>query len=656
MRDDAKILFDRNVLALKQRQPNLGLQMEEMTYVHTRLLRPESDKEGDYNIDLGHVHFYAGDGRAYSNDQVDKYIHKPGRINVGWIFNPVEPWTIAEKLYEKSWAWAEEHELTKGPKETSTSTGVSVILGLGLGFHLDRLIRELDCRVFLVAEQYLEFLYHVMHIHDLSEWYDIVEAKKGRLEFVFGDDPATMVALLHSTMKNNDFGIIDGCYFFFHYKSHLMNVMRDRFIDSIPIMNQNPGFFDDECIMLRNSLKNLKNPKVSLYRQQGRIEKKSPAMIVGSGPSLDLSIEILKDNREGAVVFSCGTALGALLRNGIKPDFHVELENTPGPPKFVGELAQQFDLSGVILLGPTTIREELVELFDQSMLFFRDSVTSTYLWGMQDEVTMAAPTVSNTGARMAIGLGFRQLYLVGVDLGARRKEEHHSKSSIYLADDKFLEDNPAHKAASNFEIEQPGNLGGSVFTNSSFLSSAGYLSQLLENFPGVQTVNLSDGLKVEGARPCLPEVIKLKVDTTKTKHDLKLLHSEINQENNSFVFNLESVEELKRGVLEDIAKLNAAFKELPADDIPLFELFDRLNEVFKAPATYNTDIVRAFLFRGTTLLIFQLAFIIFRRLEDKPEKRKAFIGFYRRQSVSSMADMAAQAENIMDELIEIGTR
>lgn len=649
-----KKLFETNLAALKKRQLILGARLAEMADVHTQLLSSNVGDVVEYNIDLGHAKFYEQDAKSFADRQIDQYLLNPSRIYVGWIFNPDDSHTIAENIYEKCWSWAEKNNLTTAPEITNSSSGLSVVFGLGLGFHLDRLIRELDSRVFFVTEQYLEFLYHAMHVHDFNEWYEILEAKNGRLEFIIGDDAGQLVAIIHSSMKNNDFGIIDGCYFFMHYKSLLMKELRSRFLDSIPVMNLNPGFFDDECVMLRNSLENLTNPAVSIYRKQARVEKKSPAMIVGSGPSLDLCIDKLKQYRDGIVVFSCGTALGALLRNGIKPDYHIELENTPGPPKFVGDLAREFDISGVTLIGPTTIRRELVDIFDAALLFFRDSVTSTFLWGMYDEVTMAAPTVSNAGTRMAIGLGFREIYLVGVDLGARRKEEHHSKASIYIADETFLDENPGHKTASTFDIEQPGNLGGIVYTNISFLSSAGFLSQLLENFPSVKMTNLSDGLKIEGARPCLPEVLELSIDVDKTRHDLKLISAEVTKEKNSFRFDFETLVELKRLVKTDAELLVAAFENLPEGELSLFELYDTLNEIFKEAPTTNLDLVKTALFRGTSLLVFQMAFIVYRRLEERSGTGLSFIDFYRREATSSIKDMAAQAEEIMDELVVMG--
>ena len=53
-----------------------------------------------------------------------------------------------------------------------------------------------------------------------------------------------------------------------------------------------------------------------------------PVFIIANGPSLDDSIDVIAANKDRAILISCGSAISALHKVGIKPDIHVETERT----------------------------------------------------------------------------------------------------------------------------------------------------------------------------------------------------------------------------------------------------------------------------------------------------------------------------------------
>ncbi|MTI10571.1 motility associated factor glycosyltransferase family protein [Curvivirga aplysinae] len=651
---DRSELFKKNLEALRGHQQILAYQLENLSYVHTKLVETEFDGVAGYNLDLGNTLFYGENPELLAKKQLEQYKKTPSRIHGGWLFNPVSPWTITELLYEKAWLWAGENNFQDGGEYRAGDGGIGIILGLGLGYHINFLIDELDCRIFYIAEEHIEFLYHFMHLHDLSEIYEKLEKRGGEIRFVLDDDPDTIVSRINVTIRQHDFGIVDGAFFFTHYHSKNMLDIRTKYLEAIPLMNMNPGFFDDECVMMRNSFANLTNKKASLYKIGPRLKKNTPAVIVGSGPSLDSCIELIKENREEIFVISCGTALGALLRNGIRPDYHVELENTPGPPKIVKELKDQFGLDDIDLIAPTTVRPEMVELFDRSILFFRDSVTSTHFWGGQDIVSLAAPTVSNAGARIAAGWGFENIYLVGVDLGAREQEAHHSKDSIYLADKEFLKNSPAHAAASKYNNVQSGNFGGTIYTNTSFHASAVAMGHLFELFPTLKLINLSDGIRIKRAIPCLPEVVRLTGNKTEAEYEKKLISSEFENTRNSFQFSIEELEKLREEMLSDCHQIHEVFVKHLDDKLDVYNLYQDIRKCLFYFANNKYERVRHSMYYGTSMLIFQLAFIVIRRLKHRPELMTSYMEFYEREALKSLDEVTEQTKELMDELVRSG--
>ncbi|WP_420549388.1 6-hydroxymethylpterin diphosphokinase MptE-like protein [Curvivirga sp.] len=647
-------LFKRNLEVLRGRQKVLAHLVENLSYVHTKLIETEYDGVKGYNLDLGSTLFYNENPINLVQKQVDKYLENPSRIHGGWLFKPVAPWTVTEFLYEKACHWADEHGIMQRPTAKPEDGGIAIILGLGLGYHIERLIDELDCRIFYIAEEHIEFLYHFMHLQDLEKIYKKLAERGGDIRFLIEEDPDTVVAQINVTIRQNDFGIVDGAFFFTHYQSKTMLDIRTKYVEAIPLMNMNPGFFDDECVMMRNSFANLTNEKVSLYRIGGKLKKNTPAIIVGSGPSLDGCIELIKNKRNEIIVFSCGTALGALLRNGIRPDYHVELENTSGPPQIVKDLKDGYGLDGIDLIAPTTVRPEMVEMFDRSILFYRDSVTATHFWGERDTVSLAAPTVSNTGARIAAGLGFENIYLVGVDLGAREPDSHHSKDSIYLADETFLENSPAHAAASKYNNVQRGNLGGNVYTNTSFQASAVAMGHLFILFPTIKLVNLSDGIRIKGTIPCLPEVVRLSGTEKEAAYEKKLITKEFEATRNSFDLSLDELLRLQSELLFDCENIKKVFDKHFVGEFDVYAFYRDIKSCLFYSASDKFKRVRHAMYYGTYMLIFQLAFIVVRRVKDQPEIFNSYMEFYKRESIASLNEVQRQTIELMEELVERG--
>jgi hypothetical protein len=88
------------------------------------------------------------------------------------------------------------------------------------------------------------------------------------------------------------------------------------------------GFFDDSLIALSHSMRNIERG-VPFFKKNKKISQKHqnvPVFIIGSGPSLDESLPFIKENKERAILISCGSAISALHKHGITPDIEVQIE------------------------------------------------------------------------------------------------------------------------------------------------------------------------------------------------------------------------------------------------------------------------------------------------------------------------------------------
>ena len=160
---------------------------------------------------------------------------------------------------------------------------------------------------------------------------------------------------------------------------------------------------------------------------------KGTAVLVASGPSLDESVKQLSELQDRPVIISCGSSIGTLLRNNIKPDIVVLLEQSwIVYHDLVGLVSEGFDLSSIILFGSATLDPRVFDLFDESCIFHRPLSSSLILFPEEEFAILpqAGPQAANAGLEVAMKLGFRNLLLLGCDFGAPDEEYQRSLSAM----------------------------------------------------------------------------------------------------------------------------------------------------------------------------------------------------------------------------------
>ncbi len=636
-------LFSRNLAVLRDIAPAVADHIEAIEAPISRVVG--SAEEGTLNIDLGHTAFYDGGAVAYSENQVENFLESPRRIEMPLYKKQLDTILCNQRVVNDMVDWLAERDLKTAVKPDRDG-GYLIVLGLGLGLAIERLIEELPVRNLVIVEQFPEFVLHAMETADWTRWRDMLEERGGSMRLILAQDHYMAANQLYTHVRNHHFGLIDGSYMLLHYQSSFTRGALDEIVSRLPVIAANPGFFEDELVMMRNGFRNLRHHRHKLLQDRRRLMLTTPVIVVASGPSVDNAIDFIRENREKAVVITCGTGLSALLGYGMKPDFHVDTENTPGPLEILTGLRERYDLSGITLIACNTVDPGVPALFDERYLYFRDSVTATQFFGRDHSpLFLAAPTVSNAAVRAMLALGFREIYLVGVDLGSRDQGRHHSQKSIYVADESFLETHPEHAAASKYTIARQGSLGGTVFANASFLYAAMYMTNLVRVFPGTTVYNLSDGTRIGGTIPRLPRTVTLKGDAAIKARDLQLVANTLEEGDHYKGFDVEELERLRGAtdrVIDDIANL---FRDI-RDPVELFDAIKDLFMVLEEGATDRT--VYAFLW-GTTLMFYQYLYVTVRRLPE--EAREDFMDQACTLSAEEIDRMRADFEALIDQLV-----
>ncbi len=495
-KDSVSSLFEANIAAFKSGAPKLYSRLSAIESPSSELV---VDPEGRVDLRLRGQGFYGGDAETSTSEQLDRFFAQPLRQTInepdavklegacGDFCLAVTAHFAAEGIaYDGGHSPVESHALA--------------IFGLGLGLHVAPLIARSGARLVLIIEPNLEFLYHSLFLVAWHELLETAEREERRIIFVTERESDAIAGRARSVLRNNNPALIDGIYLYTHYPSVVLEQAKDRIRHDLFLTLSGLGFFEDELIMTRNGVGNLcRSETAILARFHPR--RAEPLFIVGSGPSVEQDLDFIAEHAERAVVISIGTGLRVLLDRGVRPDFHVELENGESIIVNIEGTSRDFDLDGITLIASVTVQPRLAAKFDRNILFFRERVTSTLLFaGPFGILQPAGPTVANTAVIAGIRMGFREMYLFGVDMGAKDKEKFHAETSVYGVG---LRAEPAKPSKIH-----PGNFGGEVTGVAIFDWSRRVLEGVLKSHQGLTVYNCSDGVRIAGAIPKVSRAVE----------------------------------------------------------------------------------------------------------------------------------------------------
>ncbi|MDO6385109.1 MULTISPECIES: motility associated factor glycosyltransferase family protein [Uliginosibacterium] len=390
---------------------------------------------------------------------------------------------------------------------------IAIVFGSGFGWHLDRLVDDYDLRHLLIVDTDIARLNLSLYFVDYISLAQRFSRKGFYFSVAYDESPEKLSDHLRVHFYNlwPPYCIQGAGMFFNDYDSEKVRELWDKLKTDLWTFYRGWGFLDDEILGLKHALDNCLARYPAYTRAPERpIPEDAMAFIIGAGPSLDHLLPLLREYRDRAVVFSCGTAISALARAGIRPDFHVEIERTALTNRFLAATLNESWKGEVPILGLSILPPEVFELTQHPLMFFKEMDVGAMVGNFFGEapVFRSGPTCTNGGLALALRLGFRNIYLMGVDLGFRSEAHHHSKASVYFEgqstvspDLKKIVDitHKRHREANAREVE--GNFGGKVFSTDTFTHSRDSMVISLRENPGAKVYNLNDGALIRGAEP-----------------------------------------------------------------------------------------------------------------------------------------------------------
>lgn len=615
------------------------------------LLAPS--ETGGPNLLQGSVPLYRPDAAQAASAQVETYLQQPIRHLSTFTGVPERTELLSHAAIRTVLSGLQGQTLNQAP---DADTGYFICFGLGLGLHLPMLQQALPFRTLVVVEDNPEFLFHSLHVVDWSAINRECKARGGRLYLILTRDAQSVANTLLREMRGPEFPMIDGSYIFQHYQSPFLDQAIAALREAMPIIEANDGFFEDEQIMLAQACRNFLRNDFHLLTEAPapRPLKPMPVFVVGSGPSLDRNMDDIRRNRENVILMSCGTSLRPLLEAGMTPDFHCEIENVEDIGTILGMLSREHDLRGIPLIAASTVRQDVLDLFDRVILYWRDTVVPTRLLARQeDTLAMTGPTVTNLAIRSAISMGFYEFYLFGIDLGSPDPDKHHAKASIYNStDDEYWKSGAEMEP---FLIEQPGNMGGTIYTNRPFLLTKFFFETLFSHFPNHHFFNCSHGVRFEHAPPILSETLEAMPAELPRTDIVAQCMSELTHVKAGALVPVERLEEYRAALADRFQSLISLSGGCADGDGP-DDGFDNLLASIRpliAPVSYRTEFSTKSavdtLISGTITTILHFGYFMVRRLpkDDRPR----FMSLFAKALNESIVTMRDRALTLTDELV-----
>ena len=648
--EEARARFVRNIEALSRHDPDLAAKLEDASRPVSRVIETETGR----NLDIGHTMFYDTDVADYVDKQYEEFAADPYRIDLGWPGSEfVAPRVITRFAIQNMKAALVEKGLgpTSRDKERDV-TGFAVILGVGIGDHIGRVIEDNEAQSLIVVEQFQDFLWYSLHLNPWDEWIESIEARNGRVFIIMSENAPSATTELVNALRSDHGGTLDGTLIYTHYRSNLVREINKGLMSQISYVGSNRGFFEDENIMILNATRNFIASDFRMWQSRPRREKLCPAFVVAAGPSIDESIDVIKANKDKAIIISCGSGLKVLLAYGVKPDFHCEVENTFGQADILERVASQHDLSGITLVAASTVNPRTAAVFEKHIFFHRDSVCSTLFFEVARPIMNAVPTVANCGVRFALGMAFREIYLFGIDLGKRIEALHHSKVSGYYTDEEFMFSFQGTEESVSFPFSGDGNFGGTVQTSDGFLMSRLFLEKAIKGYRGHTVYNCSDGIEVPHSVPKLPSSVRVSATQEDRDHSIDLMHREFMDFSKGELTPPYRFHDLRDAVETWYAEFQDRIQEMKAEPLTPFEIFGRIEEQFGGKDRSTPDPEIALLRQstyGTVFSTFNIFFRFYRRIEAGHEAvlQEIFLEELRLM----LEDLEAILLGVVDELI-----
>jgi hypothetical protein len=502
--------LQKNLLSLEKYMPSAYEAFKNYKEKHIFLT---IDDDQNINLVKDGTLIYPTDPKAEIATQLKKFTQSPRHFNYRPNITCGKPITSATFLQQHHLLEIEKLRLSDPHFVAKTASLPQCvpflsIIGVGLGYHLEALVNDYEIQHLYVFEPEADIFYCFLHIIDLEPIFQKCTQGSRTISFKIGDNAQGFMNFYPEFFRDQGHFLSCRHYFYRHYHSDKIDEAFVMLHDLIHRTLQGWGFYEDELIGLAHTLLNFQHSYPLLANRQyvPSPELNAPVIIVGNGPSLDDSIADIKRCQGNAIIFSCGSALMALYNAGITPDYHIEVERAVTVDNWLAAINDAAYLKQINCICLNNVHPNVAQRFKNTIMVLKPNDVGALLAReilsshIPENLIHSNPTVVNGAVASAIALGFKEMYLFGVDMGFKNKDHHHSKNSGYYTNEKFKTEAPD-------TYSYPGNFCEEVQTTQDYDFSRFQIEHVLQKNPDVKCFNCSDGVKIALTTPLRSQAI-----------------------------------------------------------------------------------------------------------------------------------------------------
>jgi hypothetical protein len=501
-------LKDKNLDFFQQTHKNIYRQIESHEF-HRLTLNIDSIT-GAIDVFDGKTSLYEGDADGFIKEELKEFY---STLSEGKVISTISPHQKGSFEHHRFFSKRMNKLLEKSPPSTNFSQHYTLpnfypmlfFAGCMTGLHIEKVLEEYSIINAVIFEPDPERFYISLYIVDWQSLFALAESKKNTLKLIIGNDYLTEDTLVSDAAWNE---LITLCpsfplaaMFYNHQGDHRFTHLIERVKKDMHFFLNQWGYYDDEINQINNAFHNIGSGIAPIILNQ-EADTNRNVILVGGGPSLDQRISELKENVQNSIIVSCGTSVHSLIKYGVIPDYHIEIESHMLTYESVAKIKNKEFYENTIFIGALQIPPNVFGLFKNKKYFIKDSTGLAQLFSSKEEVIAGAtPTCTNTGISIFTHFKFKNIFLFGMDFGFKDVINHHAKGSIYFDKDNSAVLNNAQPTSLAGLIERESVHGEKMYTQSiyatSHLSAEIKILHSKKNYE-LSVYNCSEGVNIKG--------------------------------------------------------------------------------------------------------------------------------------------------------------
>lgn len=289
------------------------------------------------------------------------------------------------------------------------------LYGIGLGYYLEAIVNRYPDKKIFIHEPIADIFLALMETKDISKLLN----HSNIITIGIGNDELTNERFVRSIISQikDSFSILvapsyDKLYQrnFQVFKETLLKRIQSHRSDIATLQKFGLEWTENILLNVPHLIKG-----TSIYHLENMFEN-IPAIVVGSGPSLQEDLQYLNKLKEFALVIAAGSSIQALLNAGIHPHLVVSIDGGEGNYN----VFKNIDIDSIPLATGSFIKHNILDKVKDPLFHVplsSDSITK-YIFNLMDDYPKIFSTASVTGTAVQLAklFGCNKIIFMGQDL------------------------------------------------------------------------------------------------------------------------------------------------------------------------------------------------------------------------------------------------